>query len=81
MFENADDRKSSWSNPSGNCIRVGTAWRRSSRCGTPDSDCVEVGQGNRVIVVRDTTQDGAGPVLPVEPRQWRAFLDRTRQAA
>lgn len=61
------------SNPSGNCPQVGTGWRKSARCGGTD-DCVEVGQAERVIVVRDTKDNGTGPVLAFGGNTWGKFI-------
>jgi hypothetical protein len=73
-------RKSSHSDPDGQCIEVAEAadvrdseqWRKSSRS-QPDSDCVEVAQIERRIGVRDSKQpDGA--VLEFSAAEWGAFL-------
>jgi hypothetical protein len=36
-------------------------------------DCVEVGSGHDVIVVRDTRHDGTDPVLAFSATSWRKF--------
>ena len=38
-------------------------WRKSSYSGNGGGNCVGVGAAARAIAVRDTKQDGAGPVL------------------
>lgn len=49
-------------------------WRKSSRSGTGNGDCVEVATNVAdVVAVRDS-KDPAGPMLTVSPAQWRAFL-------
>jgi hypothetical protein len=50
------------------------SWRKSSNGG----DCVEVGSGRGVISVRDTKQDGTGPVLSVSTSAWRQFAERLK---
>lgn len=61
-------RKSSYSNPSGNCIEVGGDWRKSGH--SVKGNCVEIASGVRV---RDTKDEGNGPVLSFTPEQWTAF--------
>ena len=47
--------------------KIGLRWRKSGYSGNGGGNCVEVaGRGNRVLV-RDTRQDGAGPVLRFSP--------------
>jgi ABC-type amino acid transport substrate-binding protein len=51
-----------------------TGWRRSSRSGSADSNCVEVALAHDDSVgVRDS-KDQAGPVLEFSPQQWSAFI-------
>ena len=54
----------------GNCVEV-AGWRASSFC--DGGQCVEVGSGSAVVGVRDTKQNGAGPVLAFPAAAWRAF--------
>jgi hypothetical protein len=49
-----------------------TIWRKSS-WSTAEGNCVEAGQANDVIMVRDTKQHGPGPVLTYTTDAWRAF--------
>ena len=46
------------------------AWRRSARCN--GGACVEVGQGQAVIGIRDTKAPD-GPVLTFDARAWERF--------
>jgi hypothetical protein len=49
-----------------------TTWRKSSYSGGNGSNCVEVGAGGPVVVVRDT-RDRAGAVLAFAPAAWQCF--------
>nr|WP_084655104.1 DUF397 domain-containing protein [Nocardia altamirensis] len=54
-------------------------WRKSTYSG-PDGNCVEVAflvDGN--VAVRDTKDNGYGPVLAFAPGQWDAFLTGVAQ--
>jgi hypothetical protein len=46
-------------------------WRKSAR--SAELDCVEAGQGQGVIGVRDTTDKGQGLVLRFRPASWARF--------
>lgn len=55
-------------------------WRKSSRSGTGNGNCVEVATNVAgVVAVRDS-KDPSGPMLSVSPAEWRAFLSTVRQA-
>jgi hypothetical protein len=54
-------------------------WRKSSHSGGNGGSCVEVGQAGRVLV-RDTKQDGTGPVLRFSPAAWRRFADEVKRS-
>lgn len=64
-------RKSSHSANGANCVEV-AAWRKSSHSGT-GVNCVEADQSPAAILIRDTKDHSAGPVLSVTPAQWRRF--------
>jgi uncharacterized protein DUF397 len=67
-------RKSSRSNPNGQCAEIGS-WRKAS-FSLSLGQCAEVGQGEQVIGVRDTKQAHLGDdrtVLAFSPAAWRAF--------
>ena len=49
-----------------------TAWRTSTYSGGNGGDCVEIGETERAVVVRDS-KDRAGAVLAFGPDAWRRF--------
>jgi hypothetical protein len=49
-----------------------TNWRKASYSGTNGGACVEVGNTDRRVAVRDTT-DREGPTLTVSADMWRSF--------
>ncbi len=54
---------------------TGAVWRKSTYSG-PDGNCVEVAflvDGN--VAVRDTKDNGTGPLLAFTPSEWDAFLN------
>lgn len=51
-----------------------TGWRKSSRSGSPNGNCVEVAfASGGAVGVRDS-KNNAGPILEFNPRQWSAFI-------
>jgi hypothetical protein len=73
----SDWRKSSFSTGNGECVEVGTSWRKSAHSGS-DGNCVEVGTAAPCVCIRDTKQNGEGPVLHVPAGAWQAFLTEIR---
>ena len=54
---------------------IGAIWRKSTRSGNGGSDCVEVAKNLPSIVgVRDTKDDGTGPILTFPHASWAAFV-------
>jgi hypothetical protein len=52
-------------------------WRTSSYSGQ-NGDCVEVARNmNRLVAVRDS-KDPSGPVLAIDPEEWRGFTDQVK---
>jgi hypothetical protein len=68
-------RKSSYSDNGGTaCIEVATfPWRKSSHSDNGGSACVEAASAPGAVLVRDTTQHGAGPVLRLAAADWARF--------
>lgn len=59
--------------------RTFTGWRKSSLSSGGDN-CVEVGfSDDGTIGVRDTKQNGHGPILEFFPSEWEAFLGGVRR--
>jgi hypothetical protein len=50
-----------------------TGWRKSTYSHA-NSDCVEVAGVREAVGVRDTTQQGSGPVLEFPAAAWLAFV-------
>jgi hypothetical protein len=50
-----------------------TNWFTSSHCGANNS-CVETARTNTGMRVRDTKDNGTGPVLTFEKKAWTDFL-------
>ncbi|HEY8527942.1 MAG TPA: DUF397 domain-containing protein [Acidimicrobiales bacterium] len=56
-----------------------TNWRTSSRSSGGDN-CVEVAfAADGTVGVRDSKQQGDGPVLEFTPAEWEAFLGGVRE--
>jgi hypothetical protein len=54
--------------------QVEPRWQKSSYSGNGGADCVEIARNlPRVVVIRDS-KNPHGPVLTVEPAQWRDFI-------
>jgi hypothetical protein len=60
--------------------KISPRWRKSSYSGNGGSDCVEVGNDARRVLVRDTKDHGQGPVLRFSPEAWRRFADRVKRS-
>jgi uncharacterized protein DUF397 len=52
-------------------------WRKSSYSDGNGGNCVETASGNRVILVRDTT-DRDGGMLEFSAEAWQAFVTSLR---
>lgn len=73
-------RKSSFSNGgAGGCVEVGAVpWRKSTYSNGGAAGCVEAGHIPSAVLVRDTQQFGAGPVLRVNRAGWTRFTSAVR---
>jgi hypothetical protein len=56
---------------------VGATWRKASYSNGTGS-CVEAGSVPGLVLVRDTTQHGIGPVLRVTRADWRRLTATIR---
>jgi hypothetical protein len=75
-------RKSTYSANGGvQCVEVGAVpWRKSTYSANGGAACVEAGSVPGQVLIRDTKDDGAGPVLRVSAETWRAFMAAVRCA-
>ncbi len=53
-------------------------WRKAAHS-LSNGNCVEVGTGQALIAVRDST-DPDGPVLSVSPGEWTEFTEYVKRA-
>ena len=54
-------------------------WRKSSYSGQSGGNCVEVGDTDDRVMVRDT-KDKAGAVLRFSPAVWRTFAEGVKKS-
>jgi Domain of unknown function (DUF397) len=52
-------------------------WRKSSYSGGQGGNCVEIGDSDSRVLVRDT-KDRTGPTLRFSADVWRRFADRVK---
>jgi hypothetical protein len=73
-------RKSSYSNGgANNCVEVGALpWRKSNYSNGGTNTCVEAAHIPGAILVRDTKDNGHGPVLRLTPATWTTFTASLR---
>jgi hypothetical protein len=60
---------------------VNPGWRKSSHSGNGGTQCVEAGHVPGAILVRDTAQHGAGPILRLSPAAWTRLTHTVRAQA
>ena len=56
-------------------------WRKSSYSGNGGANCVEAGTIPGAILIRDTKDNGRGPVLRFTPAAFAEFTSRLRRDA
>jgi hypothetical protein len=69
-------RRASYSAGNANCVAVAAGrrnWCQASNSGG-DSNGVEAGAGRRTVGIRDTKQEGNGPVLEFPAHAWQTFV-------
>jgi hypothetical protein len=73
-------RKSSYSNGGhSNCVEVGALpWRKSTHSNSNGGQCIEAAHAPDTVFVRDTKDNGVGPVLRVTPSDWGRFTAAVR---
>lgn len=58
---------------------TGARWRKSTRSGSNGGSCVEVADNLPTVVgVRDSKDNGIGPVLTFTRAEWSAFVSAVR---
>jgi hypothetical protein len=50
-----------------------TSWRKSSFSSGNGGNCLEAGNAGPAVAVRDSKQDGQGPVLGFTSEAWKRF--------
>jgi uncharacterized protein DUF397 len=55
-------------------------WRTSSYTGNGGGNCVEIGEARPGVLVRDTKQNEAGPVLQFTTNAWRGFAEQLKRS-
>jgi len=57
---------------------VNPDWRKSTYSANGGGECVEVGRAPKTLLIRDTKDNGRGPVLRVPPAAWHSFTASVR---
>jgi hypothetical protein len=55
-------------------------WRTSSFSGSNGGNCLESASVPGAVLVRDTKDNGTGPVLRFAPAAWTAFTDQAKNS-
>ena len=50
-------------------------WRKSSYSGGSGGQCVEVASAPGLVAIRDTKDQGSGPVLRITAEAWKTFTN------
>jgi NAD-dependent dihydropyrimidine dehydrogenase PreA subunit len=56
-----------------------TPWIKARKSGGNGGSCVEMRRHDNAIEIRDTKNNGAGPVLTFTPAEFDAWLDGARR--
>ncbi|SCL36752.1 protein of unknown function [Micromonospora nigra] len=59
---------------------LGARWRKSTRSGDNNGNCVEVADNLPGLVAVRDSKNPAGPALVFSPAAWAAFVDSTGPA-
>lgn len=62
------------------CNALDAAWRKSTKSNGSGS-CVEAGQLSPNVLVRDSKNQGSGPVLEFAPTAWRRVMATLKASA
>lgn len=57
-----------------------TGWRKSSFSSGNGGNCLEAGNAGPAVAVRDTKQNGEGPVLAFSTQTWESFTTKLRNS-
>jgi Domain of unknown function (DUF397) len=57
---------------------IGAQWRKSTYSSGNGGQCIEAGNVPGTVLIRDTKDNGRGPVLRVTPSDWRRFTATIR---
>ena len=73
-------RKASDSGNGGtDCVEIGSIpWRKASYSANGGTSCVEAGHVPGAVLIRDTKNNGDGPVLRLTPADWHRFTATIR---
>ncbi|MGH3419478.1 MAG: DUF397 domain-containing protein [Streptosporangiaceae bacterium] len=55
-------------------------WRTSSYSSGNGGECIEVASPEAAVAIRDTKQNGTGPVLRFSPGAWRRFASQVKRS-
>ncbi len=58
--------------------QVTPSWRKSSHSSGNGGNCVELGTAPGAVLVRDTKDNGRGPVLRVTPADWTRLVNSVK---
>lgn len=61
-------------------VLIGAQWRKSTRSGDNNGNCVEVATNLPGIVAVRDSKDVPGPALLFSPDSWAAFVKQTQRA-